>query len=238
MSWRFPKYPVKNTQVVDLEDMNENFYSFAEELGGQLNEHNFQEGAISATTQVAKDAAFVWHQSGAAPTPNTSLPYPQSGDQLISARPTWTPIENCSVTFTSPDCLLWIHGTAQFTQPGATAIDGVPTATGNVWNPEYFVLIQVAIQIDNYVIPESIVGGTETDNDKASGTKQPMFPAGTSLVLPIAAGQHTVTLVARAVGAIVDKGTIATPATPAATEQSPWGFYASCRELICLEMRR
>lgn len=238
MSWRFPKYPVKNTQVVDLEDMNENFYGFAEEIGGRLNEHNWKEGAISATTQIAKDAAFVWHQDGEAPTLNSSLAYPDTGDQLITARPTWTKIDDCSLTFTCPDCFLWIHGTVQLTQAGSTAIDGIPTATGIVWNPAYFVLMQLGIQLDDYVIPETIVGGTELNNDRASGIKQPMFPAGTSLVIPVAAGRHTVTLVARAVGPTVDKGTPGTPATPAINEKSPWGFYASCRELICLEMRR
>jgi hypothetical protein len=233
MSWKFPKYPIKETQVVDLEDMNENFYSFAEEIGGRLNEHNWQEGAISSNTQVAKDAAFVWHQDGDSPTIGTFLAHPNTGDQLITARPTWTKIEDCSVTFTSPDCLLWIHGTVQLNQVPATAINGVPSVTGNVWNDEYFQLIQFAIMIDGYVIPETIVGGTELDNDEVCGIKQPMFPTGTSLVLPVAAGQHTITLVTRAVGPTFNKST-----TAAVNQESPWGFYASSRELIVLEMRR
>jgi hypothetical protein len=232
MSWRFPKYPVKNTQVVDLEDMNENFYGFAEEIGGRLNEHNWKEGAISATTHLAKDAAFVWHQDGEAPTLLSSMQTPGSGSQLITARPTWTKIDDCSLTFTCPSTFLWIHGTVQLIQVGING-SGVPAETSGEWGEKYLVLMQVAIQLDDYVIPETIVGGTELNNDRASGIKQPMFPAGTSLIIPVASGQHTVTLVARAVGPTVDKDV-----TAVAGEESPWGFYAAARELICLEMRR
>ena len=188
---------------------------------------------MAGNTQIEKDAAFVWHQDGDAPTQNDHLARPNSGDQLITARPSWTKIDDCSVTFTCPDCLLWIHGTVQLNQAAATTITGTPSVTGEAWNDDYFQLIQFAIMIDGYVIPETIVGGTELDNDEVCGLKKPMFPAGTSLVLPVAAGQHIVTLVTRSVGPTFNKST-----TPAHSQESPLGFYASCRELIVLEMRR
>ena len=242
MSWRFPKYPVKNTQVIDLEDMNENFYGYAEELGGRLNEHNWKDGAIPATTSLAKDAAFVWHSGGAAPIKDMGAPpLPQAvtsaavNDQVVPAKPTWTKVSNCSLSFTSPDCVLWVHGTAQVNQGGCLLASPFrpappPLTSGQRWNNDYFVFTQMAIQLDDYVIPETIVGGTEPQNDRGTGPKMPMMPLGTSLVIPVAAGQHTLDLVVRTVGLAADK--------TAAERETPAGVVVSCRELICLEMRR
>ena len=235
MSWRFPKYPVKNTQVVDLEDVNANFEEYAEELGGQLNEHNWKENAISATTSLEKDAAYCWHSSGGFVQRTVNWPMRVSGsnpeDQLISARPVWTAIDNCTLTFTSPTCLLWIHGSVQLNQGAAASSGGLPSNTGTAWNGEYFVNVQLAIRIDNYVVPESIIGSAEVDNDFPSGLRQPMMPMVTSVAFPIATGNHTIELVARTVGVVLKKGS---------TDQdtSPKGFYVSCREIMALEMRR
>tara|TARA_R100001082_G_scaffold98004_1_gene66088 strand:- start:15607 stop:16347 length:741 start_codon:yes stop_codon:yes gene_type:complete len=246
MSWRFPKYPVKNTQTVDLEDVNANFLEYAEELGGQLNEHNWKEGAIAATTSLEKDAAFAWHQGGAYDArPSHVWPGPTANSQLITARPVWTAISNCTLTFTSPDCLLWLHGSAQLNQGALDSSSGRPSNTGSIWGPAgasggstptggpYFVSVQLAIRLDGYVIPESIIGGTEIDNDDASGVRMPMMPLVTSIVFPVATGSHTVELVARTVGKVLEKGGGAQ-----SPETSPLGFYVSSREMICLEMRR
>ena len=235
MSWKFPKYPVKNAQVIDLEDVNANFREFADELGGQLNEHNWKEGAISATTSLEKDAAYCWHSSGAHSQQMDPWPTPITGgspkDQLVSARPVWTAIDDCTLNFTSPGCLLWIHGSVQINQAAASSGTGLPSNTGTIWNSNYFVRIQVAIRIDNYVIPESIIGGAEVDNDRPAGMKQPMMPIVTSIAFPIAAGQHTVELVARTTGVVLEKGTTN-------QDESPEGFYVNSRELMALEMRR
>ena len=236
MSWKFPKYPVKNTQVIDLEDMNENFLESVEEIGGRLNEHNWKEGAIAATTSLEKDAAFAWHQDGAFVQRLVSWPQPVVAgapkDQLIPARPTWTPVDDCSLTFTPPDCLLWIHGSVQLVQGASlNSSSGPPSNIGGFWNGNYFVYVQFAIQIDGYVIPETIIGGTEIDNDLNTGVRMPMMPLVTDIVFPITTGSHTIKLVVRTVGPSLDK---------AGTTQdtSPKGFYVSCREIMCLEMRR
>jgi len=235
MSWKYPKYRVRNTQVVDLEDVNANFKEFADELGGQLNEHNWKENAIVATTSLEKDAAYAWHSAGAFVQRGSDWPQPVTGgspqDQLISARPVWTPLDDCTLTFTSPNCLLWIHGSCQIIQGPVDGTSGLPDDTGTIWTGSYFVDVQVAIRIDNYVVPESIVGGVEVDNDSFSGLRQPMMPVVTSLVFPITTGQHTIEIVARTTGVVVDK-------TGGTQEISPRGFYASCRELMALEMRR
>lgn len=233
MSWKFPKFPVKNTQVVDLEDMNANFEEFAEELGGQLNEHNWKEGAISSVTTIDKDAAFVWHSAGDYVQTLTSWPQPNTAQdaQLVSARPVWTSIENSSVTFTSPSCLLWIHGSVQINQGAVSSGTGLPSNTGTLWSGNYFVKIQLAIRLDNYVIPESIIGSEEVDNDYPAGVRMPMMPLVTSIAFPIATGSHTVELVVRTIGTVLEKGTTL-------QNTSPKGFYISNREIITLEMRR
>jgi hypothetical protein len=237
MSWKFPKYPVKNTQVIDLEDVNANFREFADELAGQLNEHNWKEGAISATTSLEKDAAYCWHSAGAhcvtASSPGWPTPVTSGSPkmQLITARPVWTPLDNVTLTFTSPGCLLWIHGSAQLNQAPVDSGSGLPSYTGTIWDSDYFVRLQLAIRIDNYVIPESIIGGVEVDNDRPAGMKQPMMPIVTSIAFPLAAGQHTVELVARTTGVVLEKG-------GTTQDTSPLGFYASCRELMALEIRR
>ncbi len=242
MSWKYPKYPVKNTQVVDLEDVNANFKEFADELGGQLNEHNWKEGAISSVNTIDKDAAYVWHSDGAFVQRGSPWPTPVTGgspiDQLVTARPVWTPIDNCTLSFTSPNCLLWIHGSLQVVQGALANATGLPSNTGTIWGPAlsggggpYFVNVQVAIRIDGYVVPESVIGSSEIDNDLPSGLRQPLMPIVTSLAFPIASGQHVIELVARTSGVVLDKGTTN-------QDESPKGFYVSCRELMALEMRR
>lgn len=42
MSWKYPQFPIKNTYVIDIEPINENFLSIVSEAAGYLNEHNFK----------------------------------------------------------------------------------------------------------------------------------------------------------------------------------------------------
>jgi len=42
MSWKYPKFPLKDTYVIDIDPINENFLSVVEETSSYLNEHNFK----------------------------------------------------------------------------------------------------------------------------------------------------------------------------------------------------
>lgn len=48
MAWKYPKRPIKGTYVTDIDAINENFLTFAEENAGFLNEHNFMGPGVNA----------------------------------------------------------------------------------------------------------------------------------------------------------------------------------------------
>lgn len=210
----------------NVDDLNRNFYPVVEETAGNLNEHNWAAGAISDLSKVEHDAAFVWHQAG-----HYREVLPDSGDELwfikwssghggdgvaptlagsddeFSVENAWREGTDSRVTFTSPSCLLWIHATLQMTF-------GIGSEIIN--NGVCF-----AIQVDGAVIPETIVGGTES-NDKGRLFQLPATTFGTSIVYPVGPGEHTVSMVFMVT---TDGGTVNV-------------VYTHSRELICLEMRR
>ena len=64
MAWRFPKYPLLVTRTPDIDDLNRNFYEYVEEVGGRLNEHNWDESASNGLTiSHMADDIFVWHSA-------------------------------------------------------------------------------------------------------------------------------------------------------------------------------
>lgn len=211
MSWRFPKFRFRTGQVPNVEDINRDFYPVAEEAAGRLNEHNWASAAITNRTQVEDDAVFVWHQAGyyadidAGPWQATAF------NDEFSVERIWRDLPNATVTFNSPGCLLWMHGTAQVT---------FNQSSGALHNNLFF-----ALRIDGAVLPESIVGGVEPSQDKSPGLQNPAMPVGTSLVFPVAPGEHTVSLVV----------TIGKESGAAAYTNRT---FIESRELIVLEMRR
>ena len=94
--------------------------------------------------------------------------------------------------------------------------------SGNTWaNDNYFNYALAAIEIDGYVIPESVIGGAEPDNDRAHGVMLPAMPLATDIVFPVGPGEHTVSISVKVGSASGGKG-----------------VHISNAELICLEMRR
>jgi hypothetical protein len=49
MAWKYPKRPIKGTYVIDIDAINQNLLTVAEENSGYLNEHNFKGPGISGT---------------------------------------------------------------------------------------------------------------------------------------------------------------------------------------------
>ena len=218
MSWRFQKLPITTTTVPDVDDMNENFYEIAEEIGGKLNEHNWKSGAFSsAVTNLALDSCFVYH-SGANDLSNQRAQLKVSGSVVVPERSAWRRIDSTTQTFVAPGCLLWIHATAQI---NLTAYDNNPTAgsvaavTAN-YNTAFF-----GIEVNGYVIPESVVGGSEPENDATAGVYRSTMPLGTSIIFPLPPGETTVSMVVRS-----------------GAKKDGKGLYVNNAELICLEMRR
>ena len=222
MSWRFPKYPLNKAAggVHRVDDLNENLLPFAEEGSGKLNEHNWKNGAITSLTDLADDVAFQWHsrqlyeQSSRLDAGNV-----EGGDQFkLEDQIQWTLItgsstdgsEDMSLTFTSPSCLLWIHASYQLQAHANTGV----RAGG----------CQLALRVDNVVIPETIVGTPEIQNDPTGYLAYGDWPGGLQTVQPVAEGSHTVELVIR--------GSQDWPQTSAVP------VYVESRELVILEMRR
>jgi hypothetical protein len=66
MAWRYPIYAIKDSYVVDIDPINENFLCFTSEIAGYLNEHNFNAddpSQLVPRSRLKKNAAFILHHS-------------------------------------------------------------------------------------------------------------------------------------------------------------------------------
>lgn len=264
MSWKFPKFPIKAGRLTDARDTDDNFLEFVEEVGGELNEHNWQDktdagAAALQRTDVSRDDLFVWHSDGVAkhgggvPTTQSEfLDGPAAADNTVylSSASSWSALPGTTVTFTSPNTLLWIHASLQAVNdsPGTTTWwrSGRFGVLGAV--PRYddtFSNLLIGIAVDDYLIPESVVGGAEPSNDRNYGVMMPSMPLATSIVYPVTAGEHKVSLfvrVAPKMGSIID-GTAANPqeVIDGGAGTGSWdgiGIHFEHREVMVLEMRR
>tara|TARA_R100000808_G_C2147165_1_gene155105 strand:- start:1549 stop:2211 length:663 start_codon:yes stop_codon:yes gene_type:complete len=220
MSWKFPKYPMENERVLDVDSMNENFLASAQELAGQLNEHNWEKDAFTsaslATSYFEEDSAFVWHSNSAT---RVVIPHGLIGgsvganpsDYLVfQERPDWREISESSLSFSCSNCLGWIHGSLQFYQQA--------TATSMTQESNF----QFALKIDGAVLSETITGGVEPPQDTRRANSMWVRSVALSLVFPLAPGPHEISIVIRASGGFGEL-------RPA---------WIASNELICLEMRR
>ena len=218
MSWKFPKYPMKNGRVLDVDNMNENFLASAQELAGQLNEHNWEKDAFTAapnaTSYFEQDSAFVWHSNSAA---RMAIPYTMlsgSGNATdffsLPERPDWRELTDSRLSFSCSNCLGWIHASLQFYEYDA--------GTDTHLESNY----QFALKIDGAVISETITGGVEAPQDWRRSDSMWARSEAISLVFPLAPGPHEISIVVRAAGSFTDG-------------KAAW---IASNELICLEMRR
>ena len=213
MSWRFPKHKLSAGQTVTPENLNEGLRPTAEELSGQLNEHNWKAATIPSFVNCQSDCAFVWHSTGVYSDANGGGTY---GVNFLEfpASATWKFLTDTQVIKSTPACILWIHASLQV-QPISFSTADIPR-------------LAVAIMVDGQVIPETIVGSGDLGNEKRVLGSGPFgglinngVPFATSVVLPVASGEHTIRIVVR--GDEV---------------ASCEGILALSRELIVLEMRR
>ena len=219
MTWKLPRYLTADGRVVNAEDVNENLLEVVEELGGRLNEHNFSSNVIASTAEMSGDAAFVWHSADAGYVNHFSVI--ASGEvtndtigttQEIPAGVDWTAIlvdGNESISIVTPACSLWILASWQV----CAAADASPRHTGNPG-------ARYALKVDGQVISETIIGGVEDNNDKSYDIRYGAVPLATSVVLPVASGEHTISLVCRT------------------SSRNSAKTKIECRELIVLEMLR
>lgn len=201
MSWRFPKHIVSTGQTVTPENLNEGIRPAAEELSGRLNEHNWVAAAMSNTLYLAHDVAFVWNSASTYKDDSLSAANLITIDNLA----TWIELSDPTITKTMKSCSLWIHVSLQFHVAPAIVPANLPH-------------ISLALKVDGQILQETIIGGGDLAND-TDQLSDYRLPLATSIVLPVASGEHTVAVVARCTGGD----------TP---------IYIESRELIVLQMRK
>ena len=71
MSWRFPRYEIRDQDVIDYHAWNENAIPFVEEATGMLNEHNFKYGGLNDLSKWADDVGYRLHHVKQEADPNS-----------------------------------------------------------------------------------------------------------------------------------------------------------------------
>ena len=222
MSHRFPKHPLLNTRVPDLEDVNANFYEIVEEVNGRLNEHNWDESATNGLVigDLAKDL-FVWHQASVYQEVDTGTTAgvefkPNAGNwDEIPHDPQWRKVAGLTLTFTSASGLLWIIASWQL-RPNIQKKAGTPSPVDETPCPSF------ALRINGTVLAESTLGTLDTNQYSFPGLSYGVWPQSTAIVIPVPSGEQTIDLMVRT-------GHEPVPGNPA---------WVGSRELIALEMRR
>jgi len=265
VSWKFPKFPIKAGRLTDALDTDDNFLEFVEEVGGELNEHNWQDKTDAGParrfqrTDVSRDDLFVWHSDGVAkhgggvPTAQSEFldgPAAAANTVYLSSASSWSALPGTTVTFTSPNTLLWIHASLQAVNDSPGTLTWWKAARFDVGGTtirydDTFSNLLIGIAVDDYLIPESVVGGAEPSNDRNYGVMMPSMPLATSIVYPITAGEHKVSLfvrVAPKMGSVIN-GSASEPEELIndGSGTGSWdgiGIHFEHREVMVLEMRR
>ncbi len=219
MSWRFPRRLPRGGEVVDVDDVNLALLPYAEEAGGELNEHNIAEDGFTDRADVADDVyAALWQLvveddgSLAATTVAVTglIEHTGSFGSIIDANE-----DAFSKTVVSREGTLSIYASFQTEQawPGVLYglfVDGT-LIEESVWGSTEFAAEQI-----------KIAGATVGEASPGIG-----YPARAVLLeanVPVAKGTHVVEVRAMALIDDYASGTVQ--------------YYVFARELIILELVR
>ena len=215
MAWKFPKRRVEFEDPAAIDDINDNFNEYSQE-SGSIDEHNFRADAISSQSDLAPTAGLlvtvsseevnhgIVDQNASGEPDNTTGG--ADNDIIGDTANSWVSIDDLPVTVQTEDSPLWILASLQRLNLSDAAF---------------------AISIDGAVIPETIVGGVTRDNDPYGfGPSTPNSPYAFDGIVSVAAGTHSVSVVAR----FFRRSSF--PATTAVMDT------IQNRELIVIELRR
>lgn len=219
MAWKYPPEPMKKGQVVSIDNVNENFLAYTEELTGTLNEHNFdtRDGALLERSQLATDAASRLH---------TSVPPLWANPNDFLDRTNWLAVRRkdgwqtytgddgsntagMGLKFNAVGSQCWIlgsinlHAGSVYTFTTDSVLD-----TDDRLDRQLGYGFNVAIQVDGVTVYESLLGSADSMNEfyNGAGGKAQISKIGaaTSLDTPLAGGGINGVGMAVVVDAIVD----------------------------------
>lgn len=201
MGWKFPRRIPRANQTVDAEDLNSGIVPFVEEQG-RLGENNWSSDLktqLARSTDLAEDVgqrvASVSVRTTVADGPSLDTSLMASEVSKHPPASAWVAIDNMSHTFTTKGGRLYVLASLQFGRNSPFAIPrffGVPDR----YNVTHTLL---GIQIDGAVLPLSVRGDQDYFGEGSFmelGLTGWAMGVDLCLSFPVAAGQHTVEVVA------------------------------------------
>ena len=159
MAWKFPKHNIKPSDVVEMDDVNENFREVVEEASGALNEHNWKAAAFPDREDLADDAAIVLRRVYREVDPNQDPTRALAGAHrvFVELETDWQDIADTELTFTSPGGMFWLMASLQ----ASSVIDDAWATIGERGRFG----IQFALSLNDAVLAQSLVGTGDRSND-------------------------------------------------------------------------
>jgi len=215
VSWRFPPHRIQDRHVAGIQDVDENFWEFADAINGRLNEHNWRGDVATFAAETfslaAADAPSRIH-TASHDTDGSDPELSPSGTVELSMQASWEPID-LSVSFTSPGALLWIATSGLGSSSNGFLFDGYTVLPPFL---RYDTTVQFGIRINGQIQHESVVGSSDleqTDHRRPRGGtavvtgairtncghNRSLFPWAAECLLLVPPGNYTIDVVGRVV---------------------------------------
>lgn len=184
-----PKRLPLTGDVTDVDDLNDMFTPYVEELAGQLNEHNWASGAFPRAN-VADAAAYVMRTVAVTSTETPTWGAVPTGPYEVIDDSAWNVVTGMTRTVADfPGGILWITFSAQHHGQGQGTFYG--------------------IRVNGQLVPESVLGSMDLELDLPAAS-DPLslygstpavawakIPVATEVVIALPPGSYTIEGVAR-----------------------------------------
>jgi len=263
MAWRFPRHRVSDNSVIEIDDVNENFRSVAEEASGALNEHNWEEGSWNdRLTDLSDGVGMRAWSSGMLAQPGVAndgvtgsgnggvAPFALEPTQfMLKEESTWQPIDDLTLTIESTGGTLWILSSMATRLPWFRSAAFPPT-----FSEEAFVGFgaMFAIRVDGKILAQSLVGSGDLSNDEMTTTNYRASPPGSGILsfnspaptalhaaicvealVTVTPGQHVIEVVA-----MTPQVSLPRPYDENEDDNLWWRMIINSRQVVALEIRR
>ena len=259
MAWRFPRHVISNNNVIEIDDINEDFRAVGEEASAELNEHNWAADSWNNRLTDLSDgvAVRVWDNGldvapgiYAAPAPGqpTGAEF-TTGCYVVQEEQTWQAIPNLSLTINSTGGDLWVLASMATRLPWYKSLATAPGSKA-ISNDDWQAFgAMFGVRLNGQVLAESIVGSGDLTNDQIVTDKYRASPPGSGIlgfnspaptgrnlgivveaIVPLAPGQNTIDIVVMPAG----------PAKPVPRPEALawWYKIITARQVVAIEFRR